>query len=184
MKKLKLKIGTGFWLGVLIIPALLLPPKAGATDITSFRYYNFTNSVAGPNPNGPFNNASAVTLTNGQTLVVTSDAISLRQHQGMAFGAGFVGTNAVAGSTNVVFAFNLGVGNAVQGTNWTTTTPVVWSQNYNTNAFVFAGTNYPGAVLDNFAFIRLATISIPPGYTNTLTVSNVWAEYSNWVGNE
>lgn len=171
-------------LGAIIGLALLPGPAARATDITSFKFYNFTNSVAGSNPTGPFNNTSAVTLTNGQTLVVNSDAISLRSKMGMAFGSGFIGTNAVAASTNVVFAFNLGIGNAVQGTNWTTTTPVVWSQNYNTNAFVFAGTNYPGAVLDNFAFIRLATISVPPGYTNIVTVSNVWASFSTWAGNE
>ena len=157
-------------------------PQVRASDITSFRYVNFTNSVAGANPTGPFSNSITITLTNGQTLVVNSDAISLRQHQGMAFGAGFAGSNPVAASTNVVFAFNLGTGNSVQGTNWTTDTPMVWSHNYNTNAFVFAGTNVPGTTLDDFAFIRLATISVPPGYTNTLTVSNVWAEYSTWVG--
>lgn len=181
MKTLKLKIEAGIALAAIILPALVSGPQARAADITSFKYYYFTNSVAGSNPTGPFNNSAAITLTNGQTLVVNSDAISLRQHQGMAFGAGFMGSNAVAASTNVVFAFNLGMGNSSQGTNWTTDTPIVWNHNYNTNAFVFSGTNFPGANLDNFAFIRLATISVPPGYTNTVTVSNVWAEYSTWV---
>jgi len=161
----------------LVLAALLAASALSArADIYSYKFVSFTNSAA-----GPFNNTNAVVLTNGATLVVNSDPIRLRAKNGLTLLASFIGTNAPAASTNVIYSFDLGIGGPVQGTNWTTTRPVVFAPAYNTNAWTIAGTNYSSSTLDNFAFIRLAAITAPPGFTNTITVSNVWASFSTYA---
>src|ERR1700761_53237 len=81
-------------------------------DIYSYKYVSFTNSIS-----GPLFNTNAVVLTNGVTLVVNSDPIPLRAKNGLAILASFIGTNAVAANTNVVYTFDLGIGGPTQGTN-------------------------------------------------------------------
>jgi len=89
----------------LLLFAGLFAVLSARADIYSYKFVGFTNSVS-----GPFFNTNAVVLTNGATLVVNSDPIRLRIKNGLAILASFIGTNAPAANTNVIYSFDLGIG--------------------------------------------------------------------------
>ena len=120
--------------------------------------------------NNPSFLTAPVTVTNGTTLTIASNAVPVQRGRGMAILPLFVMAGADAGT--LTFKWNV----SYNGTNWTTTTPLVMTSTCNGTTAVMDYTNFLADRLDNVRFIRLAAIT---GSTGAVaTVSNVaWSVF-------
>jgi hypothetical protein len=110
--------------------------------------------------------ASGTALTNEVAVVLNStNTVNLYRDRGLSMVVSVGTTNASSSPVTVWLDVS------ADGTNWTTTGPVVWSFTLSgTNAI--AWTNFPKAALDNMRRVRVATLS--NGHSGFVWVTNLW----------
>lgn len=125
-----------------------------------------------PTTYGYFTVATNLTLTNAQTYTVNSAGVDVRQGRGLVIMPYFAGTDTT--SADCVFKFAL----SADGTNYTTTTPLSFTNSLNSATAVRGYYFFTPLQLDNVYKIRLT--SIQNAHTNSIVVTNVlWSVRQN-----
>lgn len=114
-----------------------------------------------------------VALTNLPTVIAASFASNvntgifpLYKSRGFAVTTKTACTNAATGTNAITFDISW------DGTNWTTTGPLLLAGTHNGTTAVINFTNFPPAVVDNVRYGRVRTIS--NGHTASMFLSNIW----------
>lgn len=112
-------------------------------------------------------------LTNLPTLVaasfasnVNSGVFPLYKGRGFAATVRTACTNAATGTNAITFDLSW------DGTNWTTTGPLLLAGTHNGTTAVLNFTNFPPTVVDNIRYGRVAQVR--NGHTSPMFLSNIW----------
>jgi hypothetical protein len=145
---------------LLALICLMAPPVVAQQNLTTFR----------PRTNVFTSVPSSVAASS--TATVASEAVGVWPGRGLAVFPYFAGTN--ASTANVILAFNV----SYDGTNWSTTTPILLTNVMNGTTAVRGYHHIPASSLDNVRAIRLQTIQ--NAHNASLFVTNVvWSLYPN-----
>jgi hypothetical protein len=157
MKKHLLRIVAAVIL-LLTIICLVTPPVVAQQNLTPF-----------PPRTNAFTSVPSF-VAGSATSNVLSQAVGVWPGRGMAVFPYFAGTN--ASTANVIFAFTV----SYDGTNWSTTTPILLTNAMNGTTAVRGFHHIPASSLDNVRAIRLQTIQ--NAHTASVFVTNVvWSVY-------
>jgi len=166
-------------LTVLCTLGFSLQPSALQAQPTSLSPYqpNYITTPTSLTAPGFFTNASSFTLTNGQYLLISGCADTIRQYNGESILASLTWTNPITVGAGLTTWWNV----AADNTNYTTTTPFVFTipSGAGSNTVVW-WTNLTFLQLDNVRNLKLYAVSnglvgTGPG-TNTMTFN--WLQFS------
>jgi hypothetical protein len=145
------------WSAMLMVLAIICMLAAPATS----------QAQVTPTATGEF--LGSTYLINGSvTSNINTSAISVRQAKGLAFLPLLAGTN--ASTAAVTFVFDV----SVDGTNFTTSSPLAFAVAMNGTTAVRGYTNFSSTLLDNVSHLRLR--SIQNAHTASVFVTNaVWS---------
>ena len=163
---------------IAILAALMWPAqvKAQPTSLSPYQP-NYVTTPTNMTATGFFTNTGSFSLTNGQYLLISGCADTIRQYNGESILASLTWTNPLTVGAGLTTWWNV----AADNTNYTTTQPFVFTipSGAGSNTVVW-WTNLTFLQLDNVRNLKLYAMSnnlvgTGPG-TNTMTVN--WLQFS------